>query len=109
MTATKSGKDSKVGSHPLPGVGTLNIQGKQVPYKHSVRTFRAAKPASITTMDNKYPIQASTFLTDGTISLDDIRMSLESTPEEDSQSFDMTSYLNYEVLQFLRWNLVQLR
>jgi hypothetical protein len=51
-------------------------------------------------MEHKYPVQASSFLTEGTISLDDIRMSLESTPDEESQGFDMASYLNYEVLQF---------
>jgi hypothetical protein len=51
-------------------------------------------------MEHKYPAQASSFLTEGTISLDDIRMSLESSPDEESQGFDMTSYLDYEVLHF---------
>lgn len=50
-------------------------------------------------MDHKYPIQGSRFLTDGPISVDDIRMSLELTPEEEYQGFDMTSYLNHEVRQ----------
>lgn len=52
-------------------------------------------------MEHNYLVQASSFLIEGTISLDDIRMSLESSPDEESRGFDMTSYLNYEVLHFL--------
>lgn len=53
--------------------------------------------ASITTIDHKCPVHASNFLTEGTISIDDLRMSLESTPDEERQKFDLESYLNYEV------------
>jgi len=48
-------------------------------------------------MDHEYPMQASSFLTDGTVSLDDIRVNLELSPDEESQGFDMSPYLNYEV------------
>lgn len=53
-------------------------------------------------MDNKYSIQGLSFLTEGTISLEDIRMSLESTPDDEIRGFDMTPYLNYEVRQLDR-------
>jgi hypothetical protein len=81
---------------------------KYPPY-HFAHPFIAAKSASTTIMDHKYPIQASSFLAEGTIGLDDIRMSLESTPDQESHCFDMASNLNYEVRQFSDEKLVPLR
>lgn len=49
------------------------------------------------TMDDKRPSQGPSFLNEGAINFDDLRMNLESSLDEETQEFDMTSYLNCEV------------